>query len=59
MSSLSLEYDSSRVNGLNTQKVMVAVPLIYMFMVYVVLGSLTTSSRSFDGLRAPRRWETD
>ena len=46
MSSITLTYDATQVGTLNSQKVMVAVPLLYMFMVLVQLARRTTSSRS-------------
>ena len=55
MSSITLEYDCNKVNGLNTEKVMVAVPLVYMFMVSICAFSLTISSKFFDGPRASKR----
>ena len=45
MSGISLVYDTQQVGTLNSQKVMVAVPLLYMFMVAMRLPRPTTSSR--------------
>lgn len=43
---IPLVYDIGQVGTLNSEKVMVAVPLLYMFMVLVQLARRTTSSRS-------------
>lgn len=45
---ITLAYDSGQVGTLNSEKVMVAVPLLYMFMVRLPLRRPTTSSRRCD-----------
>lgn len=45
---ITLAYDSGQVGTLNSEKVMVAVPLLYMFMVLLLRFRPTTSSRCCD-----------
>ena len=44
-SPIALAYDSGQVGTLNSEKVMVAVPLLYMFMVLLSPCRPTTCSR--------------
>ena len=48
MTNISLVFDTSAVATINTKKVMVAVPFLYIFMVRLPPLRPTTSSRSYD-----------
>jgi hypothetical protein len=54
MSNITLVFDTSAIATINTKKVMVAVPLLYIFMVRPSLPRPTTSSRYFVSLRELR-----
>lgn len=58
-SGITLAYDSGQVGTLNSEKVMVAVPLLYMFMVLLLTFRLITSSRCCDSLRERSRQRKD
>lgn len=47
MSDITLLYDSSAVGAINSRKVMVAVPMLYLFMVTPLSLRLTTSSKFY------------
>ena len=56
---ITLAYDNGEVGSLNSQKVMVAVPLLYLFMVYLSnsdslsLPNFKASQGSEGGKRTP------
>lgn len=59
MSNISLAFDTSAIATINTKKVMVAVPLLYIFMVKITPLRLTISSTSSDFSKEPRNLEND
>lgn len=58
-SAITLAYDCAQVGTLNSEKVMVAVPLLYMFMVLLSAFRLTISSRCCDSSREQRKPRKD
>ena len=54
MSNITLVFDTSAIATINTKKVMVAVPLLYIFMVFLQLFRLIISSRSSGSSKGPR-----
>lgn len=61
-SGITLAYDNAEVGSLNSQKVMVAVPLLYLFMVHLAypdslpLPNTEARQRGKGGDRTPQRF---
>lgn len=59
MSDITLLYDSSAVGAINSKKVMVAVPLLYIFMVTPLSHRLITSSKFYASSREQTKPNND
>ena len=55
MGDITLLFDTEAVGSINSRKVMVAVPLLYLFMVRLLICRLTIFSRCYAWSRTPRR----